>query len=216
MTAIPDQTLQRSATDVGVRSDQSRFPRLPFTRQEAESISSMLGEQDRVALLDFKANLRNAISSELSQFRIVHFATHGLLNTKHPDLSGLILSLVDEQGRDQDGFLSVREIYNLKLPIDLVVLSSCQTALGKDIRGEGLVGLTRGFMYAGVPRLVASLWKVEDVATAELMQRFYRGMLIERMSPAEALRVAQLGILKQPQWSAPYYWAGFILQGDWN
>ena len=105
----------------------------------------------------------------------MHFATHGLLDSEHPDLSGLVLSLVDEKGTPQDGFLRLHEIYNLRLPVDLVVLSACQTALGREIRGEGLVGLTRGFMYAGAARVVASLWQVDDESTAELMKRFYRG-----------------------------------------
>ena len=119
--------------------------------------------------------------------RVVHFATHGLLDSEHPDLSGLVLSLVDERGTPRDGFLRMHEIYNLRLPADLVVLSACQTALGRDIRGEGLFGLTRGFMYAGARRVVASLWQVDDESTAELMKRFYRAMLKEHRRPADAL-----------------------------
>jgi len=146
----------------------------------------------------------------------VHFATHSLLNNQHPELSGVVLSLVDEQGEPRDGFLRLHEIYNLKLNADLVVLSSCQTALGKQIKGEGLVGLTRGFMYAGAPRVVASLWKVSDTATAELMRRFYENILNAKLRPAAALRVAQVSLLKEKQWAAPYYWAGFVLQGEWR
>ncbi len=96
------------------------------------------------------------------------------------------------------------------------MLSACQTALGKEIRGEGLIGLTRGFMYAGSPRVVASLWKVDDVATAELMKHFYRGVLVEGMRPAAALRAAKIEMLKQKRWRAPYYWAAFELQGEWK
>lgn len=146
----------------------------------------------------------------------MHFATHSLLNNQHPELSGIVLSLVDEQGQSQDGFLRLYEVYNLKLAADLVVLSACQTALGKEIKGEGLVGLTRGFMYAGAPRVVASLWKVSDKATAELMQRFYQKMLKDRLRPAAALRAAQVSMLKEKQWAAAYYWAGFVLQGEWK
>jgi CHAT domain-containing protein len=102
------------------------------------------------------------------------------------------------------------------LSADLVVLSACQTALGKDIQGEGLVSLTRAFMYAGAPRVVASLWKVDDVATAELMKRFYRGVLREGLGPAAALRAAQLEMSRDSRWAAPYYWAGFVMQGDWQ
>src|SRR5207302_2861076 len=130
---------------------------------------------------------------ELAQYRIIHFATHGLLNSKHPELSGIVLSLVDEKGEPQDGFLRLNQIYNLKLPADLVVLSACQTALGKEIKGEGLIGLTRGFMYAGARRVVASQWVVDDQATSELMRVFYQGMLGEKkMEPAAALREAQI------------------------
>ena len=128
----------------------------------------------------------------------MHFATHGLLNSEHPELSGLVLSLVDQQGRPQDGFLQLQDIYNLNLPADLVVLSACETGLGKEIRGEGLMGLTRGFMYAGASRVIASLWKVDDVATAELMKRLYHGMLTEGLQPAAALRQSQIEMWKQP------------------
>jgi CHAT domain-containing protein len=127
-----------------------------------------------------------------------------------------VLSLFDEQGREQDGFLRAHEIYNLDLPADLVVLSACRTALGKDVKGEGLIGLTRAFFYAGAAGVVSSLWKVDDRATAELMKRFYRKLLKEKLPPAAALREAQLSMWHDPAWQAPYYWAGFIFQGDWQ
>jgi len=133
-----------------------------------------------------------------------------------PSCRGLLLSLVNKQGQSQDGFLRLHEVYNLELNADLVVLSACQTALGKEIKGEGLVGLTRGFMYAGAPRVVASLWKVDDKATAELMRRFYRAMLTDGLRPAAALRAAQVSMWKEKRWEAPYYWAGFVLQGEWR
>jgi CHAT domain-containing protein len=166
--------------------------------------------------LDFEANRSMVMSEYLSQYRIVHFATHGLLNSQHPELSGIVLSLIDRQGRPQNGFLLLHEIYNLKLPADLVVLSACQTGLGKEISGEGFVGLTRGFMYAGAARLVASLWKVDDAATAELMRRFYHSMLVKRLTPAAALRDAQVEMQKQPRYRSPYYWAAFVIQGEWR
>ena len=134
----------------------------------------------------------------------------------HPELSGLVLSLVDHAGRAQNGFLQTTDVYNLKLNSDLVVLSACQTALGKELRGEGLVGLTRAFMYAGSPRVVASLWTVPDVSTAELMTRFYKGMLVNGLRPAAALRQAQISIWREQRWARPYYWAAFILQGEWR
>src|SRR5207245_9343015 len=121
----------------------------------------------------------------------VHFATHGFLDSQHPELSGILLSMFDETGEPQDGFLRAHEVFNLKLPAELVVLSACRTGLGKEVKGEGLVSLTRGFMYAGSPRVVVSLWSVSDVGTAEWMTRFYKGMLKERLRPAEAVRGAQ-------------------------
>jgi len=146
----------------------------------------------------------------------VHFATHALLNSKHPELSGLVLSLVDEQGRPQNGFLDLEDIYNLSLPAELVVLSACETGLGKEINGEGLVGLTRGFMYAGASRVMASLWKIDDRATAELMGHFYQAMEGQGMRPAAALRTAQLQMRRDKRWISPYFWAAFQIQGEWK
>ena len=150
------------------------------------------------------------------RYQIVHFATHSLLNDKLSKLSGIVLTLVDEQGRPQNGFLRLNEIYNLQLDADMVVLSSCQSALGRDIKGEGLIGLTRGFMYAGAPRVVASLWKVSDNATAQLMKRFYGKMLNERLRPSAAFRAAQISLMNEKQWRAPYFWAPFVLHGEWR
>jgi CHAT domain-containing protein len=207
--------LRRATREAGLT--EGLIPRLPFSRQEAEAILSLAPARSRMAALNFQANRRAATGAALSNYRIVHFATHGLLNAEHPELSGLVLSLVDEQGRAQDGFLRLHEIYNLSLPsAELVVLSACQTGLGKEVRGEGLVGLVRGFMYAGAPRVAASLWKVDDWATAEMMKHFYRGLLQEKLRPAEALRRAQAAMWRQRRWQSPYYWAGFVLQGDWK
>ncbi len=189
--------------------------RLKCTRQEAERILSMSPASSRI-WLDFNANRETATGSELSQYRILHFATHGFLNPLRPELSGIVLSLVNEGGGYQDGFLLTPEIFSLKFPSELVVLSACQTALGKDIKGEGVVGLTRGLMYAGSKRVVVSLWSVGDRATAELMERFYDQMLRKNLRPAAALRAAQIAMWQQsPQREDPYYWAAFILQGEW-
>src|SRR5262245_3891264 len=209
--------MSRSARESGVIEDEVRFGRLLNTRREATAILALVPERERKQALDFQANRAMALNPELGQYRLIHFATHGLLNNIHPELSGIVLSLVDEGGQPQDGFLRLQDIYNLKLPAEQVVLSACQTGLGKEIKGEGLIGLTRGFMYAGTPRIVASLWKVDDRATSELMKRFYQGLLgHERLRPAEALRQAQLSIWKQKLWRAPYYWAAFVLQGEWK
>jgi CHAT domain-containing protein/tetratricopeptide (TPR) repeat protein len=211
MTAAAAGALERSARESGVALD-----RLLFTRREADTIASLVPKGRAHKLLDFDASLERIAGSELSESRVVHFATHGLLNNTHPELSGLVFSLVDPQGRPRNGFLPAYEVYNLRLNADLVVLSACQTALGEDIRGEGLVGLTRAFMYAGTPRVVASLWRVPDSATAALMARFYRGLFTENRRPADALRLAQESVRAERRWSAPYYWAGFTLVGEWK
>ena len=190
--------------------------RLPFSRDEANAIALLAGRAGTLKATDFRANRGTALERTLEDYRIVHFATHGWIDDERPELSGLVLSLVNDRGRPQDGFLRLQDIFNLRLNADLVVLSACQTALGKEIKGEGLVGLTRGFMYAGAPRVVASLWQVNDVATAELMKKFYTNMLQRKLPPSAALRAAQLEMSKDPRWSAPYFWAGFVLQGDWR
>ncbi len=207
-----NKDLLRSATSV----TRAGFSKLPFSRKEADAIAAYSPPAGLLFATGFKANRPAAISEELAKYRIIHFATHGLLNNDRPELSGLVLSLVNENGLPQDGFLRMADIYNQHLPADLVVLSACQTALGKEIRGEGLVSLTRGFMHAGAERVVASLWQVDDLATAELMKRFYRGMLKEGLRPAAALRAAQLEIARQKQWTAPFYWAAFTIQGEWR
>jgi CHAT domain-containing protein/tetratricopeptide (TPR) repeat protein len=193
-----------------------KIRRLPFTRQEADRILAVAPKAGNLKATDFKANRSIATGPELSKYRYVHFATHGYLDSERPDLSAIVLSLVDREGHPQDGFLRAHEIYNLSLPAELVVLSACQTGLGKEIKGEGLVGLTQGFMYAGARRVVVSLWNVNDKATAELMQRLYSSMLKENQSPSAALRKAQAEMSQQKQWEQPYYWAAFVLQGEWN
>ncbi|HKQ73499.1 MAG TPA: CHAT domain-containing tetratricopeptide repeat protein [Blastocatellia bacterium] len=203
--------LTRAVNDV-----RGELRRLLLTKDEAEAILSVTSRNGALGALDFRANRATATSDELSSYRIVHFATHGLLNSEHPELSGVVLSLVDERGQPQDGFLRLHEIFNLRLPAELVVLSACQTGLGKEVKGEGLVGLTRGFLYAGAARVVASLWQVNDAATAELMKSFYRLMLKDGMRPAAALRAAQIEMWKKKHWQSPFYWGGFVLQGEWK
>ena len=191
------------------------FQRLPFTRREANEIMSLLPSTDATRILDFDASRETVNSGLLAQYRIVHFATHGRANDEYPELSGLVLSLVNKKGQVQDGLLQLHETYNLNLPVDMVVLSACETGLGRKVRGEGLIGLTRGFFYAGAKRVVASGWQVNDESTSKLMTFFYQAMLTDRLPPAAALRVAQLKMLKQPQRQAPYYWAAFMLHGEW-
>ncbi|QIR41560.1 tetratricopeptide repeat protein [Tolypothrix sp. PCC 7910] len=205
------QQLSRSA-----RESSIAFERLPFTRQEADTILSLVPENERKQAFDFAANRAVATDAQLSQYRMIHFATHGILNSQNPELSGVVLSLFDETGNPQNGFLRLHDIFNLKLPAELVVLSACETGLGEDVKGEGLIGLTRGFMYAGSPRVLVSLWSVDDEATSELMKKFYSKMLQKSLKPAAALRAAQVEMWRDPKYNSPYLWAAFTLQGEWR
>jgi CHAT domain-containing protein len=196
--------------------DPAKVSGLFFDKLELNELRKT-GPADQVSIYsDFDATRDNLRRLDLSQYRILHFATHGRLDARQPELSGLLLSFVDRDGRRIGGFVGLSDIYNLRAPVDLVVLSACSTALGKEVRGEGLVGLTRGFMYAGASSVLASLWEVDDEATSELMKRFYANLLQGGMTPAEALRAAQNSIRQEPQWSPPYYWAGFTLQGEYR
>jgi CHAT domain-containing protein len=209
--------LYKSGKESAAVDAEFRIPRLPNTRREAETILSLASADAGKSVYDFAANRAAATSEDLGQYRILHFATHGFLNSLNPELSGLVLSLVDEQGKLQNGYLLAPEIYNLKLPAtELVVLSACQTGLGREVRGEGIVGLTRGFMYAGAPRVVVSLWSVNDRSTADLMKSFYEAMLAKGQRPSAALRSAQLSLMKLKTWQSPYFWAAFGLQGEWR
>ena len=201
--------------DVGLDPTQP-LPRLNHSLEEATAILEAASSRQSLSALNFKASRETATSPQLSKYRIIHFATHGILDLEHPELSGMALSMVDEKGQPRDGYLRLHEIYNLNLPAQLVVLSACQTGVGKHIKGEGLIALTRGFMYAGAKSVVASLWKVDDAATAALMAEFYKQMFTNKLKPAAALREAQLKVSKVKRWRSPYYWSGFFLQGDWN
>jgi CHAT domain-containing protein/predicted negative regulator of RcsB-dependent stress response len=208
--------LERAAEELETDDQPVTFQRLPFTLQEAEAILTIVPETETRRAIGFDANLKTALDPELRQYRVIHFATHGLLNNSYPELSGIVLSLRDKSGRPQDGFLRLNEIYNLDLPAELVVLSACQTGLGKEARGEGLIGLTRGFMYAGVARVVASLWRINDRSAAELMRYFYEAMFRQHLTPAAALRAAQIKMWQTGEWRFPHYWAAFVLEGEWN
>ena len=206
-----------SATATSAAPNATTFSRLLSSRWEATQITSMVSAKDRKLFLDFGASRQAAIDDEISHFQFIHFATHAIVNNQHPELSGIVLSMVDKNGRPQNGFLSAHEIFDLKLPAELVVLSACRTGLGKEFKGEGLVGLTRAFMYAGAPRIVVSIWDVDDKPTSELMVRFYRHMLgSEKFRPVGALRAAQLEMSRDPRWRSPYFWAPFVLQGEWK
>jgi CHAT domain-containing protein len=214
-----ERSAVQSSASPAAAADQiplSALARLVATRDDARAIRSLAPGTQTMEAFDFEASLATATSPALAQYSIVHFATHTLIDTERPELSAIILSLVNARGDPQPGLLRLHDIYNLRLPVDLVVLSACQTALGRAVKGEGLVGLSRGFMYAGAPRVVVSLWKVDDQATSVLMHRFYEEMLRGGLAPAAALRAAQRRMRDDPVWSHPFHWAGFVLQGEWR
>jgi len=207
--------LTRAVHDIG---GSTYIPRLLASREEANTIARILRSVDPEAVrieMDFAASRETVFQDGLSRYRLIHFATHGVIDTRQPEMSGLILSLLDRKGRKVDGYLRLADIYKLKLSADLVVLSSCDSALGKDLASEGIIGLPRGFLYAGAKRVIASMWKVEDTATAKLMSSLYARMQ-QGESPSAALRAAQLEMLHSPIWSRPYYWAAFALQGEYR
>jgi len=196
--------------------DPSSVEPLFFARLELKNLREVVAGGETFVATEFAATREQLLGADLTQYSILHFATHGYLDPKRPENSGLVLSTVDREGRAQDGFVKLQDIYGLRAPVDLVVLSACRTALGKEVRGEGLIGLTRGFMYAGASSVVSSLWEADDEATAELMKRFYSNMLQRGQTPAEALRAAQNSIRREPLWRSPYYWAAFTLQGEYR
>jgi WD40 repeat protein/CHAT domain-containing protein len=204
-----------SQVDSLIRNSCGDFDRLPHTATEAEQILALVPDAQEFSALGFDANYATATNPNLSQYRIVHLATHGCIQD-NPLLSNLALSFFNAGGqRSETSSLKLQDIYNLELNADLVVLSACQTGTGKEVQGEGIVGLTRGFMYAGARRVAVSLWSVNDRATSILMSDYYRQMLEQKVDPAAALRQAQLTMWQSESYSAPYYWAAFTLQGDW-
>src|SRR3989442_415357 len=213
-----NQVSQHALRDMEIKGDAfdcSSIQPLFYAKRELANLRDVAGSATLIAT-GFDASRESLESANLTKYAILHFATHGILDPKHPENSGLFLSMVDRDGKARNGFLSLQDIYGLHAPVELVVLSACRTGLGKEVRGEGLIGLTRGFMYAGASSVVASLWKVDDEATAELMKRFYANMLQRAVTPATALRAAQNSIRQEPQWRSPYYWAAFTLQGDYR
>ena len=203
-------------TELNDRSfDLTKLGRLFYAKHELDRLREVAGEKALI-VTDYAATREKFLTTDLTQFAILHVVTHGLFNPKRPEASGLLLTDVSREEKQLNGFIGLQDIYELRAPVLLVVLSACQTALGKDVRGEGLLGVTRGFMYAGASGVVASLWQVDDEATAELMKFFYSNMLEKGMRPSEALRAAQNSIRQQSTWSAPYYWAGFTLQGEYR
>ena len=196
-------------------NERGGLRRLTYASDEADSIFNAASGNAWI-VKGFEANRENVLSDRIGQYQIVHFATHGFVNTERPELSSIVLTMVKPDGKPVDGFLQLHDVFNLKLSAELTVLSACDTGLGKDVRGEGLIGLSRGLMFAGSRSVVASLWKVDDRATAVLMGHFYKAMLQDGLSRAAALRYAKEELRKDPAWSSPFFWAGFVLQGEYD
>ncbi|HEX7226849.1 MAG TPA: CHAT domain-containing protein, partial [Candidatus Binatia bacterium] len=213
------QTAVRQGTrDIEIAGDSVKLEDIQplfYARWELQNLRNLAGQAAFLAM-DFDASREKLESTKLGEYSILHLATHGVLDPEHPEKSGFVLSTVDHNGQPQNGFITMRDVYALRAPVDLVVLSACQTALGKDVRGEGLIGLTRGFMHAGASSVASTLWRVDDEATAELMKHFYANMLQQGMTPAAALRAAQNTIRQDSRWRSPHYWAAFTLQGEYK
>jgi CHAT domain-containing protein/tetratricopeptide (TPR) repeat protein len=210
-SAVSDVAGTGGQTPVGMQ-----LARLAGTRVEAQEIAKIAsaggGQPD--VWTDLTASEDNVRSRDVSNYRVVHIATHGLLDAERPQFTGVVLSLVGN--KTGDGFLRTDEIFNLKIGNSLVMLSACETGLGKEKRGEGVIGLTRAFMYAGAPTVGVSLWSVADKSTAELMTDFYRRLLANSAPPSTAMRDAQLAMINGKKYSAPFYWAPFVLVGEWK
>ena len=210
--------LERSALQRSAKSlNRQGWSRLPYTAKEAEAILKFVSSKSSsLSVFNFDANYNWATSKNLNQYQILHFATHGFVNPDQPELSGIVLSLVNKDGKQVPGYLRLADLFEQDYPAELIVLSACETGLGKNVSGEGLVGLTRGLMYAGGARVALSLWQVSDEGTSVLMQEFYKQMLQENKTPSEALRTAQRNLWSTSKWRSPYYWAAFTLQGEWK
>ena len=212
----PAFALQPVSRQPADQVEPRNLPRLPATRYEADTIAELIAPEQRVIRTGFDANRDAILNRDLADFRVVHFATHGKVDSRYPSLSWLAFSQFDAQANAREGLLRLHDIYELDLAADLVTMSACDTALGREIRGEGLAGLVQGFMYAGARSVLASLWQVPDRATAEFMSMFYQNLLERNQRPAEALFNAQRELSEKPRWRHPYFWGAFVLQGDWR
>lgn len=189
------------------------LPRLAGSRKEALDIARLAGSKQFALYTGFAARPEAVHATDWSRYTIAHFAAHAIVNPDHPAFSGIVLSMLNSRGRRQDGVLWLSDIYSLRMPVSLVVLSGCRTAADRQIPGEGIAGLSRTFFFAGAGRVVGSLWSIEDQQTSALMRNFYYGLIRRHLPAAEALRAAQVKMASAGQWQAPYFWAGFVLQG---
>lgn len=193
-----------------------KLPRLSASKDESETITKTVGVSLTENFSGFDASREKLLSLKIDQYKILHFATHGYVNEEHPELSGIVMSRYDENGRKLNEFFRIQDIYTLNLNADLVVLSACETGIGKEVRGEGLLSLNNAFLQSGAKTVMASLWKVEDAATLELMKHFYEAMASDKLTPSQALRQAQIRLRANPQYKSPFYWAAFTVQGDYR
>lgn len=202
-----------TATAWDSAAGMERLPRLAGSRTEALDIARLAGSKHFALYTGFAARPEAVRATDWSRYTIAHFATHAIVNADHPAFSGIVLSMVNRRGHREDGVLWLSNIYSLHMPVSLVVLSGCRTATGQPIPGEGIAGLSRAFFFAGAGRVVGSLWSIEDQQTSALMRNFYYGLLKSHLTAAESLRAAQLKMARTVRWRAPYFWAGFVLQG---
>jgi CHAT domain-containing protein len=208
--------LSKTPPDLNHGNAEIQLPRLFSTRDEAKMIVRAAPYGSSKVVTSFRATKAAVKTDDFNRHKILHFATHGLINDAQPEQSAIVLSLVDEEGNAQNGFLRLSDVYKLKLDANLIVLSACRSALGKEISGEGFVGLTRGFISSGAQDVIASLWKVDDEATAEFMNQFYQAMLRQQLTPTAALQKAKQSMQEHPKWNHPYYWAAFVAQGEYR
>ena len=187
------------------------LPRLYGTRAEAKAIAALAGSNRSALYLDFDASLQNLLATSMSRYRILHIATHGVLDESAPALSGIVLSLVNHDGMPVFGYLKPHDVEKLSLHPDLVVLSSCDSGTGPNLSGEGVLGVNHAFLSAGAARVLSTLWSVDDETSKELMVEFYGAMLHDGLDPAEALRRSQVKLMHNPATSSPYYWAAFTI-----
>lgn len=215
-SAIDAYGVMASLGNFRVAEKLNSLSRLKASGQEADSIAGIVGTSDSTFVSGFAANREFVLNDGTSDYKIIHFATHGLLNEEHPELSGIVLSRYDEKGNNQEGLIRLQDIYNLNLSADLVVLSACNTGIGKEIKGEGLISLNNAFLQVGAKSVVSSLWKVDDYAAQELMKNFYQELSSGEISTSEALRRAQIKMLRNSQYKSPFYWAAFTIKGDFQ
>ncbi len=202
--------------DFNLMDENGRISRLFASQGEAESITKIVGTTQTSIISGFEANRERVLNSDLSNYKILHFATHGLVDVKRPEISSIVLSQFDIDGNKNEGFIRLQDIYALNLNTDLVVLSSCESGVGKEIRGEGLLSINNAFLQAGAKSVLSSAWRVDDQATAELMKLFYQELVDKKLPPSEALRQAQIKLSENPQYSSPFYWAAFTVHGEFR